>query len=335
MRTSKLSSLAIFSFVFHVLTAQVEAQTPPAPAPAPASPPPAAAAPATTPAPAAAPATTPAPAAEPAPATEPAPAEIPPPCFPACRDGFLCGPDAQCISACNPACGAGERCTGQGQCVIEATVAPVAPPPPAYPPPAEWTPSPEPGAETHDGIMLRFTIGLGGGGMSEDLDSGGGDNQYSGGGLFWAVDIGAGLTDTLTVQARLAQTQFFGPQRKIDGEEMELDEGRNLSATLFGAGLTYHFMPINLYVTAIGGLSDLRITDGQNPEQYDEDKGKVGFGMNLDVGKEWWVVPQTGIGVAGRFMWATGGTENALGRRDTEADRNLLAFGVLFSVTHQ
>jgi hypothetical protein len=321
MRKPKLSSIVLLSFGFIALAARTQAQTAPAPAPATAPPPPAAEA------------TTPAPTPETG-----APA-IPAPCFPACRDGFLCGAEGQCISACNPACGAGERCTGQGHCVIDATVAPVAPitpvapPPPAYPPPA--APVPEEGVETHDGILLRFTIGLGGGGMGEELDGDDSNIDYTGGGLLWAVDVGAGITDTLTVQARLGQTLFFGPQKEIDGEEDELDEGRNLSASLFGAGLTYHFMPINLYVTAIGGLSELRITDGQNPDEYDEDDPTIGFGMNLDVGKEWWVVPQTGIGVAGRFVWATGGSENARGRPDGPSDRNLIAFGVVFSVTHQ
>jgi hypothetical protein len=171
--------------------------------------------------------------------------------------------------------------------------------------------------------------------MGETRDGSDSEYDYAGGGVLWAVDVGAGITDALTVQARLGQTLIFSPQLKVDGEEQELDEGRNVSATLFGAGLTYHFMPLNMYVTAIGGLSELRITDGQNPELYDPDDPTLGFGLNLDVGKEWWVVPQTGIGVAGRFVWATGGAETAIDNREVKSDRNLMAFGVLFSVTHQ
>jgi hypothetical protein len=308
---------------------------------APAQPPVAAPAPAPAASPAPAPAPDAAPAADAAPAVEPV--VVQPPCFPACRDGFICGEGGQCLSACNPACGAGERCTGQGQCVIDAQVAPVEPPPPTYPPPAEpppaetLAPPPEQGAETHDGIMLRFTIGIGGGGMTDELNYAGREDEYAGGGVMWAVDVGAGLTDELTVQARLGQVQFFGPTHKIDGEDDDnFDEGRNLSASLIGAGLTYHFMPINLYVTAIGGLSELRVTDGQNPEEYLADEPTLGFGLNLDVGKEWWVVPQTGIGVAGRFVWMTGGSEGFTSDdRQYESDRKLIAFGVVFSVTHQ
>jgi hypothetical protein len=306
--------------------AQAPAQTPPASAPAPA--------PAASPAPAPA---TPAPAAEAIPATEPV--AVQPPCFPACRDGFLCGEGGQCVSACNPDCGAGERCTGQGQCVIDAQVAPVEPPPPTYPPPAEpmAPPLPEKGAETHDGVLLRFTVGIGGGGMTDTFDDGH-DADYASGGVMWAVDVGAGITDELTIQARFAQVLLFGPAREVEGEKDEdFDEGRNLNASLIGAGLTYHFMPINMYVTAIGGLSELLITDGQNPDEYLADEPTLGFGLNLDVGKEWWVVPQTGIGVAGRFVWMTGGSEGFdrdVGR-DYTSDRKLIAFGVVFSVTHQ
>jgi hypothetical protein len=48
-------------------------------------------------------------------------------------------------------------------------------------------------------------------------------------------------------------------------------------------------------------------------------------------------VPQTGIGVAGRFVWSTGGAESVdvISDREVSSDRSLIAFGVLFSVTHQ
>lgn len=40
-----------------------------------------------------------------------------PGCFPACRSGFVCSPQGQCVSACNPACAADQRCTDHGQCL--------------------------------------------------------------------------------------------------------------------------------------------------------------------------------------------------------------------------
>jgi hypothetical protein len=38
-----------------------------------------------------------------------------PACFPACRSGYVCSPEAKCVSLCNPPCGDGETCAG-GEC---------------------------------------------------------------------------------------------------------------------------------------------------------------------------------------------------------------------------
>lgn len=39
-------------------------------------------------------------------------------CFPACRSGYVCSPDAKCVSLCNPPCESGEVCAS-GQCVAK------------------------------------------------------------------------------------------------------------------------------------------------------------------------------------------------------------------------
>lgn len=324
MQTLKVSLVALSACVFSALPALAQTQA------GPVSP---GAAPAAEPAAAPPPATTPAAPAQAAPAAAGEAAPPPPPCFPACREGFVCGDAGQCISACNPPCGAGERCTAQAQCVVDSQVTPTEPvytPPPNAQKPA---PPPEHGIETHDGVMLRFTVGIGGGVMKESFDDDiVGDTKYGAGGLMWAVDLGGGVTDELTVHARLGQLLLLSPKVTQDGDEVDdFDEGRNVSAVLLGAGLTYNIMPINMYVTAVGGLSVVSITDGEHPEDYEQDEPKGGFGLNLDLGKEWWVTHQTGIGVAGRLWWATGGADN----RPAPSDRALLAFGVVFSVTHQ
>jgi len=209
---------------------------------------------------------------------------------------------------------------------------------PSYLPSSEeLEPAPEAGIETHDGLMLRFAIGPGGGVVKQfypDID--GLKVDLSGGGLLWSFDLGAGVTDRLTVQARLGQLLLLGPSfsaqnaRPGSPESEGLPEGSSVSATLVGAGITYHLMPINMYVTAIGGLSfiSLHIADLAD---HDQEVARTGFGVNLDVGKEWWITNQIGIGVAARFWWATGGAEY----RGAELDRTLLAFGLLFSMTYQ
>jgi hypothetical protein len=237
--------------------------------------------------------------------------------------------------------------------VLDAQVAPVEPPPPSYSAPAA-PPPPVPaerGVETHDGVMLRLAVGIGGGVMTDTLDqsSAGFPDEvtFAGGGIMGSVDLGAALTNELTLHGRIALLNILSPRIEADGEEIEIDlpngdgaaadsDSISTNAMLLAVGLTYNFMPINIYVTAAGGLSMLALsTNDEDVDQDDFDHPTVGFGLNLDVGKEWWVTPQTGIGVAGRFWWATGGAENELTARTIDSDRELLAFGLLFSVTHQ
>jgi hypothetical protein len=298
-----------------------------------------------TPAPAAQPAT-PAPAAQPAaePAADADMPPPPPPCFPACREGFICGTGGQCVSACNPACGPGEMCSAGGQCVIDSQVTNAPEAAPQYvPPPAAPPPPPEKGVETHDGVMLRFALGIGGGSMKETFDSGSDlEGSASGAGMMGSIDIGAAITDELTIHGRIGLLQVFSPSLEENGEEVDLPYEATLVGILIGPGLTYNIMPLNLYITAVGGLNIIGLTFDEEDEDFEEefrDSPNAGFGLNLDVGKEWWVTTQTGIGVAGRFWWGTGGAEyetiGPSGFGDMSSDRNLIAFGLLFSVTHQ
>ena len=308
--------------------------------------------PGATPPPAAAPAAA-TPAAQPAtpPATQIAPAatgeEALAPCFPACREGFLCSAEGQCISACNPGCGPGERCNAAAQCVIDSQVTATAPSAPLYtPPPEQPAPPAEHGVETHDGIMLRFTVGIGGGSMSDELDDdvlllggGGGESSASGAGFMGSVDVGAGITDELTLHGRIGLLEMFDPRlENADGDEIDPPYQKTLVALIIGPGVTYNIMPLNLYVTGVAGLNIVGLTfDEEDGDFRDEfrDHPTAGFGINLDVGKEWWVTNQTGIGLAGRFWWGTGGSENELDGIEISSSRNLLAFGLLFSITHQ
>ena len=293
-----------------------------------------------TPAPAAQPAT-PAPAAQPAadPAADADMPPPPPPCFPACREGFICGTGGQCVTACNPACGPGEMCSADAQCVIDSQVTNAPEAAPQYvPPPAAPPPPPEKGVETHDGVMLRFALGIGGGSMKEEFESSGDEIAASGAGMLGSLDIGAAITDELTIHGRLGFLQMFSPSLERNGDEYDRPFDVSVLAIILGPGLTYNIMPLNLYITAVGGLSVIGYTFDEEDEDFEEefrDEPNAGFGLNLDVGKEWWVTTQTGIGVAGRFWWGTGGGEDDIDFEIVESTRNLLAFGLVFSVTHQ
>jgi hypothetical protein len=56
-----------------------------------------------------------------------------------------------------------------------------------------------------------------------------------------------------------------------------------------------------------------------------------GFGMNFDLGEEWWVGDSWGLGVAARF-WYTAASE---GDQPPDADWTFMGGALLFSATYQ
>lgn len=281
------------------------------------------------------PATAPPPAAPPpaAPPTEDLPPPPPPPtyaepsggeCTPACRSGFTCQ-SGQCISLCNPPCAAGEQCTAQGECTGGAYSSA-----PSFPEPQDLDPPPpREGVEQHDGFMLRFTIG--GGGAGAGLDTSGSTLELSGGGVAFSLDIGGSPTDNLVIHVRISDFVMIEPNVTIEGVPGSAGElNGSFGSNFFGVGLTYYFMPVNLYLTAALGAGWLTINiDGEDENRSTD----AGIGFDFDVGKEWWVSDNWGLGIAGRFSMVSGTTtEDNTG---TETDFAMAAFALLFSATYQ
>jgi hypothetical protein len=288
-----------------------------------------------------------------APSTEPAvptaaaldgEAPAPPACYPPCREGFLCNAGA-CISACNPPCPAGQQCNGEAQCVADAPVLAPSYPPPSYPSPsypepsADEPPPPDPTRYRHDGFLLRATIGLGFAAMHESGGASYGAVDYTGAGLMLSLDVGAAVSDDFSVFGRLSLLSIGSPafetERGPQGpSEGTLDE-QGIGAVLLGAGASYQLMPLNMYFALAAGLNVISISEAEDGEPEGDTAGspQPGIGVNVDVGKEWWVAPQVGLGIALRFWGGTGGFESDSG--GTELDRTLLGGALLFSFTFQ
>jgi hypothetical protein len=237
------------------------------------------------------------------------------------------------VSACNPPCSAGEQCNASGDCVAQSSGAPPntffseADPP---------IPPPERGVEQHDGFMLRLTLGFGGTNMVEKFDENAAilsssEFEYTGFSVTFSFDIGASPVDDLVLHARLADFVNASPSVSMDGQELGEVENLSLAAVLVGLGITYYFMPINLYVTGVVGPSWISVGGSSVDEDGDTLSSDVGFGLNFDVGKEWWVGDNWGLGVAGRF-WVTG-VEHEAGIGTIQY--GFLGAGVMFSATYQ
>jgi hypothetical protein len=203
--------------------------------------------------------------------------------------------------------------------------APVFPPgsaPPTMPPP-------NPGKERHDGFMLRLALGFGGASMKEKLSTsvaGVTSDQISGVSGSFSVDVGGAVSDELVIHARLADFVIVNPTVKVAGMTSTAKD-TTFGALLFGPAVSYYIMPANVYLTGAIGLSWLRYTN-QNGDSAATD---IGPGINVDIGKEWWVSDNWGLGVAARFWYThVSGKDASIDYKD-----DFIGAGVLFSATYQ
>ena len=65
-----------------------------------------------------------------------------------------------------------------------------------------------------------------------------------------------------------------------------------------GAGVTYWFMPVNLYLTGTLGIGTLRVDGGGNSDTSD-----AGFALEMALGKEWFVSDRWGLGIGAGFTY--------------------------------
>jgi hypothetical protein len=168
----------------------------------------------------------------------------------------------------------------------------------------------------HQGLLLRGTLGLGGSSADDDIN----DVTLSGGAAMLSLDIGGSIARNLALHGRLSANSMFEPSLSSGGEELGDLEDTSLTYSLLGLGLTYYF-PSNLYLTGVVGLS--RASFEFYGDEYDS---LDGIGLMGDLGYEWAVARDLGIGIAGRLE-----LHRVAGEGET---LSAAALGVLLSATY-
>ena len=191
-------------------------------------------------------------------------------------------------------------------------------------------PPPDPGIERHDGFMLRLALGFGWGGVTASAENSSDDVTLSGFSASFSFDIGGAIVENLVLHARISDLSIVNPTLYMNGEKVGESEDASLTGVFFGPALTYYIMPANLYLTLGLGMSWLTFdTDVRSSRDRTRDSD-LGFGLNFDIGKEWWVSDNWGLGVAARF-WYTHLTDTV---SEVDAKYDLLGFAVFFSATY-
>lgn len=177
----------------------------------------------------------------------------------------------------------------------------------------------------HDtGFFLRLSGGFGY--ARSKVEEGSASLQFSGMSGDANLAIGGCVTPNLALHATILGWLTSDPEVKecLGGScETASAEDVDFSLSGFGAGVTYYFMPANMYIS--GSICAAKVTLSYGSGSWDSDRGPA---IDVAVGKEWWVGDNWGLGVAGSLGY------HSVGIPDFSENWSGPSFGIRFSATY-
>ena len=157
-----------------------------------------------------------------------------------------------------------------------------------------------PGWHEHEGFMLR--LGIGGGYLNMSAEEGGTEVSVNGPSGVLNIALGANLSPGLIIYGELFGNAIVDPNVEVNGDEFETEDA-SASIGGVGVGLAY-YLPANLYFSGTLSVSQLRFTQDtlDGTDEYETDLGPA---FTAQIGKEWWVSDNWGLGLAGQFLFGS------------------------------
>jgi hypothetical protein len=181
------------------------------------------------------------------------------------------------------------------------------------------------GSRDHGGGFLRFTAGFGY--MDATDNDRGSSISFYGAGVTFSGAVGGTVAPNLAVYGEFLATSAVDTSQS-DGYHYTTYSGLDLLQYGIGPGLSYYFEPVNLYIAGSILLTRVSFSDSNYGDPIAS--SRFGVGGSFMVGKEWWVSPDWGIGIAGHVQYAS--MTNTLYDRLT--DLSTFVFSVLFTATY-
>jgi hypothetical protein len=186
---------------------------------------------------------------------------------------------------------------------------------------------------THDGFYLSMALGAFFDNISDKATMASTPPQYAdvtfdGSGAEFDIKIGGAIAENFILHATLVSSAIAEPKITVNGKGYSAPGNLAIGESLLGIGATYYLMPTNFFGSASFGLGRFSMTD--DTDSYITERG---FGMQLKVGKEWWVGRNWGLGVGvtyGKTVLTS--TDDSQVYAITEKF-NSNHFGILFNAT--
>lgn len=174
------------------------------------------------------------------------------------------------------------------------------------------------------GFFLRLATG-GEPAKTDISDSFGNSLELSGVGVDVEIAIGGIIAPNLAVHGTLWGWVITDPDAEVviaGFDPMSGEFPGELTLSALGGGVTYYFMPINIYLTGSIGFGSISLdVEG---ESGDTD---TGLALEAAVGKEWFVSDRWGLGLA------VGITYHSFPDPDVDENWNGISIPVRFSAT--
>jgi hypothetical protein len=167
-------------------------------------------------------------------------------------------------------------------------------------------------------------MNLGLGAMSSKASQGGLSAELSGGAGEFGIALGYAVTPSFIIAGDFWGVSVSDPEAKKNGQSLG-NADATLSLTGFGLNLTYYFMPLNLYLTAVPSIATLSVESGGQT-----DETETGFAIRFAVGKEWWVSDNWGLGLNVQYAHSSNKVKDVTDPPSWGTNW----FGVAFSATY-
>ena len=144
----------------------------------------------------------------------------------------------------------------------------------------------------------------------------------------WDIKIGGTIKENLILHATILTHSVFEPKiyDSSNGLNGTTADKIDLFEAMIGAGMTY-YTPRNYLLSTSIGLGGFTLTDEKKDEDSSSDKG---FSFQLKAGKEWWISPKWGIGLA--VYYHNTNVLNQKGKADEERIKSN-NFGIVLNAT--
>jgi hypothetical protein len=152
----------------------------------------------------------------------------------------------------------------------------------------------------HEGFFARVSVG--GGWQRLLAPDRGHELRVSGATMSVQGDLGLSVERNLVLHLTGHYWQMVNPRFRIDDAPSRVGRAGSI---VVGPGLTYYFMPVNIYLSGALGLGFMFMdkpvgvtTPGKDKRFFWSDGGWV---LLVSAGKEFWVDPEWAVGIAAYF----------------------------------